>query len=110
LVVLFDELFKGTNVKDAYDGTLAVTEAFSHYRRCAFIISTHIVEVGEALRKRRDNIAFACLPTVLENGRPRYPYTLTAGIAADRVGMTIIENEGIIDMITPPPHRSALSS
>ncbi len=34
LVLMFDELFKGTNVKDAYDGTLAVTEAFSDYREC----------------------------------------------------------------------------
>ena len=99
LVVLFDELFKGTNVKDAYDGTLAVTEAFSRYRRCAFIISTHIVEAGEALRKQRDNVRFAYLPTILENGRPRYPYVLQEGIAADRVGMMIIENEGIIDII-----------
>ena len=99
LVVLFDELFKGTNVKDAYDGTLAVTEAFSRYRNCAFIISTHIVEAGEALRQRRDNLRFAYLPTVLENGRPRYPYLLQEGIAADRVGMMIIENEGIIDLI-----------
>jgi len=99
LVVLFDELFKGTNVKDAYDGTLAVTEAFSRYRRCAFVISTHIVEAGEALRKRWDNLRFAYLPTVLEDGRPRYPYVLQEGIAADRVGMTIIGNEGILDIV-----------
>jgi DNA mismatch repair protein MutS len=99
LAVLFDELFKGTNVKDAYDGTLAVTDAFSRYRRSAFIISTHIVEAGEALRKQRNNLRFAYLPTVLENGRPRYPYVLQEGIAADRVGMTIIENEGILDII-----------
>jgi DNA mismatch repair ATPase MutS len=105
LVVLFDELFKGTNVKDAYDGTLAVTDAFSRYRRCAFIISTHIVEAGEALRKRRDNLRFAYLPTVLENGRPRYPYILQEGIAADRVGMMIIENEGILDIIGKNTNR-----
>jgi len=98
LVVLFDELFKGTNVKDAYDGTLAVTQGFARYRRCAFIISTHIVEAGEVLR-RQNNLRFAYLPTVLEDGRPRYPYILREGIAADRIGMTIIENEGIIDII-----------
>jgi DNA mismatch repair ATPase MutS len=100
LVVLFDELFKGTNVKDAYDGTLAVTEAFSSYASCAFIISTHIVEAGEVLRERRKNVQFSYLPTILEDGRPRYTYILQEGIAADRVGMTIIENEKIIDIIT----------
>src|SRR5258706_1177577 len=38
LLLMFDELFKGTNVKDAYDGTLAVTEAFSEYQGCLFIV------------------------------------------------------------------------
>ncbi|HVW58528.1 MAG TPA: hypothetical protein VHC48_00785, partial [Puia sp.] len=52
LLVIFDELFKGTNVKDAYDATLAVTEAFSGYPDCLFIISTHIIEVAEALKER----------------------------------------------------------
>ena len=28
LVIVFDELFKGTNVKDAYDATVAVTRAW----------------------------------------------------------------------------------
>ncbi len=99
LVVLFDELFKGTNVKDAYDGTLAVTEAFARYRQSLFIISTHIVETGEALRERQDNLRYAYLPTILDSDKPRYSYRLQDGIAADRVGMRIIENEQIISII-----------
>ena len=99
LVVLFDELFKGTNVKDAYDGTLAVAEAFAAYRECLFIISTHIVEVGEALGRRRANILFRYLPTIMEGNKPRYTYVLREGIAADRMGMTIIGNEGILTML-----------
>src|SRR3569833_3100012 len=46
LLLMFDELFKGTNVKDAYDGTLAVTKGFADYQECLFIVSTHITEVG----------------------------------------------------------------
>lgn len=98
LVVLFDELFKGTNVKDAYDGTLAVTDAFASYRECFFIVSTHIIEVGEALREKGKNIQFAYLPTVMEGKIPRYTYRLTQGITSDRQGMMIIENEGILDL------------
>ena len=71
LVVIFDELFKGTNVKDAYDATLAVTAAFAEYRNCFFIISTHIVEVGEVLRRTNDNLQFAYLPTVMQGTIPR---------------------------------------
>ena len=99
LIVIFDELFKGTNVKDAYDATLAVTEAFSKYRNCFFIISTHIIEVGETLRERCDNLQFAYLPTVMEGTVPRYTYKMERGITTDRHGMMIIENEGILTIL-----------
>jgi DNA mismatch repair ATPase MutS len=99
LIVIFDELFKGTNVKDAYDATLAVTEAFAENRNCFFIISTHIIEVGEELRDRCNNFRFAYLPTIMEGVIPRYTYKLKDGITADCQGMIIIENEGILDII-----------
>ena len=99
MIVIFDELFKGTNVKDAYDATLAVTEAFSLYRNCFFIISTHIIEVGEVLRRMCNNIGFVYLATVMEGTTPRYTYRLEEGITADRQGMIIIENEGILELL-----------
>jgi DNA mismatch repair ATPase MutS len=98
LLLMFDELFKGTNVKDAYDGTLAVTEAFAEYVNCLFIVSTHIIEVGEAL-KGRSNIQFTYMPTVMQGTVPKYPYRLEKGITEDRQGMMIIRNEGILGMI-----------
>lgn len=99
LVIIFDELFKGTNVKDAYDATLAVTKEFSTYRNSFFVISTHIIEVGDALMDECDNLRFSYLPTKMEGSVPRYTYTLTAGITNDRHGMLIIENERILEMI-----------
>lgn len=98
LLIMFDELFKGTNVKDAYDGTLAVTEAFSQIHSCLFIVSTHIIEVGLSL-KRLKNIRFEYMPTVMEGSRPRYTYQLKPGITEDRQGMLIIRNEGILDIL-----------
>lgn len=98
LLLMFDELFKGTNVKDAYDGTLAVTKGFADYRECLFIVSTHITEVGEAL-KGRDNIRFVYMPTIMEGHRPRYTYRLQEGITEDRQGMLIIRNEGILELL-----------
>ena len=99
LVILFDELFKGTNVKDAYDGTLTVTAAFARYAKCLFMVSTHIVEVAEALQQKSNTIQYVCLPTVMEGQVPRYTYRVTEGITADRQGMTIIQNEGILELL-----------
>ncbi|WP_059025528.1 MutS-related protein [Gabonibacter massiliensis] len=99
LIVVFDELFRGTNVKDAYDATVAVTEAFAANRNCTFIISTHIIEAGETLRGLCDNINFAYLPTIMQGSMPVYTYKLASGITNDRHGMMIINNERIIEII-----------
>ncbi|GGC33352.1 hypothetical protein GCM10011386_26820 [Parapedobacter defluvii] len=101
LFVLFDELFKGTNVKDAYDATLAVTQKLAKYHTCAFVISTHIIEVGDALHGTA-NIQFRYMPTVMEGAVPRYTYRMASGITTDRQGMIIIENEGILEMLGRP--------
>lgn len=100
LLVLFDELFKGTNVKDAFDGTLAVSQAFSRYKNSFFIISTHIIEVGESLMETAEGSRYAYLPTIFNGNVPEYTYKLKKGITSDRQGMMIIENEGIIDILT----------
>lgn len=99
LIVLFDELFKGTNVKDAFEATLSITKAFSGHRNCFFIISTHIIEVGEALKENSGNIRFQYMPTVMKGTTPTYTYQLKEGITEDRQGMMIIENEGILELI-----------
>ncbi len=99
LLVIFDELFKGTNVKDAYDGTAAITTAFSCCDKSLFVISTHIMEVGELLKERCSNIQFKYLPTILDDNKPRYTYKLTDGVADDRYGLRIIHNEQIVEII-----------
>lgn len=99
MLIIFDELFKGTNVKDAYDATLSVTEGFAAYRKCCFIISTHIIEVAAPLKERCNNLQFVYLPTIMEGQVPRYTYRLQEGVTADRHGMMIIGNEGIVELI-----------
>jgi len=99
LFIVFDELFRGTNVKDAYDGTIAVIEAFAQKQNSIFVISTHIIEAGDVLKKRCNNIGFVYLPTLMENKQPIYTYKLETGITADRHGMMIINNERILEII-----------
>jgi hypothetical protein len=55
--------------------------------------------VGEVLRLSSGHIRFAYLATVMEGTTPRYTYRLEEGITADRQGMIIIENEGILELL-----------
>ena len=99
LFVIFDELFRGTNVKDAYDATVALSRAFCGKRDSQFIISTHIMEAGELLQKENISIKYQYLPTEMKGAIPVYTRILKNGITADRQGMIIIQNEGILEML-----------
>lgn len=103
LVIMFDELFKGTNVKDAYEATVEITSAFANKKRCCFIVSTHIMEAGLTLQKEHNNMKFLLLPSYIEGPTPKYSYKLEKGISDDRHGMTIIRKEKILELITGLP-------
>jgi len=98
LVVIFDELFRGTNLKDAYDASLAIISAFAQVKGSVFIMSTHIMELAEQLHKLK-NIRFGYFHTTIEGKTPVYSYHLCDGVTEERLGMLIIENERIIEII-----------
>ena len=96
--ILFDELFRGTNVKDAHEATVAVIKGFAGKRKSLFIVSSHIMEAGEDLEQQK-NTAFLFLPTRMNGHTPEYTYKLERGITDDRHGMFIIRNEGILETL-----------
>lgn len=98
MLVLFDELFRGTNVKDAYDGTVAIVSAFSMIKTSFFVISTHIVEAAEELQPK-GNIQFGYFDIQEKDGHPVYTYKLKEGVSDVRLGMYIINKEGLIELI-----------
>ncbi|TCC98836.1 MutS-related protein [Pedobacter hiemivivus] len=99
MVIIVDELFRGTNVKDAFDATVAIASAFSKKDTSVFMISTHIIEAGKVLGESHPTISFVFLPTIMKEGRPVYTYRLLKGISSDRHGMLIVENEGILELL-----------
>ncbi|WP_185937389.1 hypothetical protein [Chitinophaga polysaccharea] len=51
------------------------------------------------MKQKGGSFRFLYMPTVMEGNVPRYTYRLKSGITADRQGMVIIENEGLIALI-----------
>jgi len=98
MLVIFDELFRGTNVKDAFEATVAVTNLFSKHAGSFFMISTHITEASELLMGN-SRITFAQLSTYMDGKHPRYTYRLERGVSAERHGMIIIQNENILGIL-----------
>ncbi len=98
LFVIFDELFRGTNVKDAHEATVEVASGFAKKDTSRFIISSHIVEAAEQLCMI-NGVDFWYLPTKMDGANPVYTYKLEKGVTNDRHGMLIIRNEGILDIL-----------
>nr|WP_295874786.1 DNA mismatch repair protein [uncultured Chitinophaga sp.] len=104
LFVIFDELFRGTNVKDAEEGTVIISAAFSRWKNSLFVISSHIVEAADSLQEE-PAVLFSYLPTHMRGNQPEYTYKLTQGTTADRHGMLIIRNEGVLEILKGNSHR-----
>jgi len=98
LLVIFDELFRGTNVKDAYDGSLRIIQALSRLNNGFFMVSTHIVEVAQALAAHA-KISFNYLRINMHGERPVFDYQLRSGITDDRIGLWILQNEGVFELL-----------
>ena len=98
LFVVFDEIFRGTNVRDAHDASLAVISSFSRLKNSVFAVSTHIVEVAENLLQN-NAIFFKCFQANLNQGKPRYEFKIKEGVSDERIGMYILEKEKVIEAI-----------
>jgi DNA mismatch repair ATPase MutS len=98
LFIVFDELFRGTNVKDAYDASLATIAALSKIRNSVFLISTHIVEIVSEL-KQYDNISFQYFASKIEAGKPVFEYKIQEGVSEETLGFFIFKNEGILQIL-----------
>ncbi len=97
-LILIDELFKGTNVQDAMKCSATVIEGLRKMPNALFILSTHLYEIGDALKKYT-NIQFRYFETDIKNDELVFSYFLKEGISNDRLGYLILKREGVIDLL-----------
>jgi DNA mismatch repair protein MutS len=97
-LVLIDELFKGTNVQDAMKCSSAVIQGLIKIRNSLFILSTHLYEIGEELKKF-PNISFKYFETSVKNDQLEFSYQLKEGISNDRLGYLILKREKVVDLL-----------
>lgn len=97
-LILIDELFKGTNVQDAMRCSTVVIEGLIKIKHSLFILSTHLYEIGDDLKKY-PNIDFKYFETNVINGNLHFSYQLKNGVSNDRLGYLILERENVIELL-----------
>jgi DNA mismatch repair protein MutS len=102
VVALMDEPFKGTNVKDAYDASLAIMERFATREDCLFMFSSHLIELSEQL-SAVDQIDCCYFDAEEREERLRFDYLLRPGVSNQRLGMRVLREEGIFELLDRNP-------
>ena len=95
---LLDEPFKGTNVKDALDASGAIFARFAEEEGSVFLVSSHLIELGQPLLETG---AVDCrrFEAAEQEGELRYDFVLRPGISSQRLGVRVLEEEGVFELL-----------
>jgi DNA mismatch repair ATPase MutS len=76
----------------------AVIEGLQNLNNSLFIISTHLYEISDGLKKYK-NILFNYFETEVHQKELIFHYQLKQGVSQDRLGYLILEREGVVDLL-----------
>ncbi len=96
---VLDELFRGTNLKDAMDCTVLITELLTKKNESFFILTSHISELYERLKENK-NISFLYFESKNINDQIVFSYRCKEGITDERLGLMILKNSGLPDLLS----------
>ena len=97
-LVLFDEVFKGTNVLDALEASAEVILGFARARQSGFIFSSHLTQLVDVLRAN-PSIRFCCFDGEIVSGTPSYNYALRDGVSDKRFGLLLLRQARVPELI-----------
>ena len=98
-MVLFDEVFKGTNVKDALEASAQVIRGFAQTRRSGSIFASHLSELFDTLRTD-PAVRFCQFDGEVVGGVPVFDYTLASGVSEKRFGLLLLEQAQVPELIS----------
>lgn len=98
-LVLMDELFKGTNVHDAYECSRAVINGLLQQKDNLMALSTHLNELADNLKGNKAVWFRYCYTRISEDSNYEFTYQLKEGVSQDRIGFMVLKNEGVLDLL-----------
>jgi DNA mismatch repair ATPase MutS len=94
VLAICDEVFRGTNVKDARAATTLLVDGLACAPHGVFVIASHLSEVADA-RAAHDGIATWCMDVSLVHGVHRFTYQVQRGVSDVHLGMLLLDAEGV---------------
>lgn len=95
LLILLDEILKGTNSNDKLTGSLAMVKQLVPHP-CLALIATHDLALGELSDTHPDAIKNFCFEANIENDQLHFDYKLKRGLAQRMNATFLMKKMGII--------------
>jgi hypothetical protein len=96
LVILLDEILKGTNSRDKQSGSIALLEKLLRYEASG-LIATHDLALGELEKPHPEKITNKSFEVVIENDALVFDYKLKDGVARQMNATFLMKKMGITD-------------
>jgi DNA mismatch repair protein MutS len=98
VVAIMDEPFKGTNVSEAFEASLAVMQRLELVSNSLFLFSSHLIELEESFAGS-NNILMCHFEAKEVKGKLQFDYLLHAGVSRQRMGMRVLREEGVFELL-----------
>ncbi len=102
---VFDEIFRGTNVKDALEASRRVILGLARTRSSGFLISSHLLELADEL-EGHPSVRFAYFDGHIEGGVAAYSFRLREGVCRKRFGLQLLEQEQVPALLDSIPFEA----
>lgn len=96
LLILLDEILKGTNSRDKQSGSMALVGKLLRYEASG-IIATHDLALGDLEKTYPENITNKSFEVIIENDALVFDYKLKDGIARQMNATFLMKKMGITD-------------
>jgi DNA mismatch repair ATPase MutS len=97
---VLDEPFRGTNVHDSSEATLAILWRLAAHPTALTVIASHLAEIAPSLEADR-RVRLLRFTADLSDGAPRFDFRVGDGVSTQRLGMTLLRQEGVLDLLDP---------
>jgi DNA mismatch repair ATPase MutS len=106
-IAVLDEPFRGTNVHDAADATLAVISRLVSHSAALVFIASHLADIVPSIVDD-PRICLLHFSADVSAEQPAFDYKLRQGLSTQRLGMTLLKQEGVLDLLESPPRERAV--
>ncbi len=95
MLIILDEVLKGTNSEDKLSGSIALIQKFVTYQSLG-IIATHDLELGKMEEEMPQLVSNHCFESIIKEKELYFDYKLGEGIAKNKNATFLMESMNII--------------